>query len=184
MSTVWHCNKERERNTHLRVKEASWNIASLLSYLKSGGLPPPPLWHLILAVRFGDSIWRFSIARNYIPSFRKNQPKTLIFNYWIRAFWACVHENAGQKIRALLCESPIPGTVGGGGGWLGLPSRGLSPKHKELVFWPFLLSYITSGPFSCWYFLLLKQRFFWYYFSRHVMAIFCCVAQKAASAAH
>ncbi len=32
--------------------------------------------------------------------------------------------------------------------WLGLPSRGLSPKHKELVFWLFLLSYMTSGPFS------------------------------------
>jgi hypothetical protein len=70
-----------------------------------------------------------------------------------------------------------------GGGWLGLPSHGLSPKHKELVFWLFLLSYMTSGPFSWWYFLLLTQRFFWYYFSRKVMANLCCVAQKAASAA-
>ncbi len=57
------------------------------------------------------------------------------------------------------------GGGGGRGGWLGLHSRGLSPKHKELVFWRFLLSYMTSGPFSWWYFLLLKQRFFWYYFS-------------------
>jgi hypothetical protein len=71
----------------------------------------------------------------------------------------------------------------GGGVWLGLPSRGLSPKHKKLVFWLFLLSYMTSGPFSWWYFLLLTQRFFWYYFSRKVMANLCCVAQKAASAA-
>jgi hypothetical protein len=37
---------------------------------------------------------------------------------------------------------------GEGGGWLGLPSRGLSPKHKDLVFWLFLLSYMTSVPFS------------------------------------
>jgi hypothetical protein len=67
--------------------------------------------------------------------------------------------------------------------WLGLPSSGLSPKHKELVFWLFLLSNMTSGPFSWWYFLLLTQRFFWYYFGCQVMAILCCVAQKAASAA-
>jgi hypothetical protein len=65
-----------------------------------------------------------------------------------------------------------------------LPSRGLSPKHKELVFWLFLLSYMTSGPFSWWYFLLLTQRFLLYYFGRQVMAILCCVAQKAASVAH
>ncbi len=70
--------------------------------------------------------------------------------------------------RFSMCGSP--GAVGGGGGGLlGLPSRGLSPKHKELVFWRFLLSYMTSGPFSWWYFLLLKQRFFWYYFSYSLM---------------
>jgi hypothetical protein len=57
------------------------------------------------------------------------------------------------------------------------------PQTQELVFWLFLLSFLTSGPFSCWYFLLLKQRFFWYYSSRKVMATLCCVAQKAASAA-
>jgi hypothetical protein len=144
MSTIWHCNKERERNTHLRVKEASWNIALLLSYLKSGRVPPP---------RSGVSFW-----------------------WSVLAFWrlnlAFLH----------VWESPIPGAIRGGV-WLGLPSRGLSPKHKKLVFWLFLLSYMTSGPFSWWYFLLLTQRFFWYYFSRKVMANLCCVAQKAASAA-
>ncbi len=57
-------------------------------------------------------------------------------------------------------------------------------QTQELVFWLFLRSYLTSGPFSCWYFLLLKQRFFWYYSSHQVMAILCCVAQKTASAAH
>ncbi len=69
-------------------------------------------------------------------------------------------------------------------GWLGLPSRGLSPRHKELVFCLVLLHYMASGPFSWCYILLLTQCFFWYYFSRTVMAILCCVAQKAASAAH
>jgi hypothetical protein len=138
MSTIWHCNKERKRNTHLRVQEASWNIASLLRYLKSVKIPPPltpashsgyPFW------RFGDSIWRFS-----------------------------------------MCESrQIQAPYGGGGGL-----AGFFPNTQELVFWLFLLSYLTSGPFSCWYFLLLKQRFFWYYFSCQVMAILCCVAQKAA----
>ncbi len=34
-------------------------------------------------------------ARNYRPSFRENKHKTLVFNDWIRAFWACFHENAG-----------------------------------------------------------------------------------------
>ncbi len=71
--------------------------------------------------------------------------------------------------------------AGGGGGGLGSPLVGFSP-NTELVFWLFLRSYLTSGPFSCWYFLLLKQRFFRYYSSRQVMAILCCVSQKAASA--
>jgi len=63
MSTLWHCNKERERNTHLRVKEASWNIASLLSYLKSGGSAPPlTLRRLILVVRFGVLATQFGVS--------------------------------------------------------------------------------------------------------------------------
>ncbi len=40
MSTICDCNKEKKRNTHPRVKEASWNIAPLLSYLKSAESPP------------------------------------------------------------------------------------------------------------------------------------------------
>ncbi len=71
----------------------------------------------------------------------------------------------------------------GRGGDLGSPLAGFSP-NTGISFWLFLQSYLTSGPFSCWYFLLLKQRFFWYYFSHQVMAILCCVDQKAASAAH
>ncbi len=36
-------------------------------------------------------------ARNYRPSCRENKPITITlgFNDWIRAFWACFHENAG-----------------------------------------------------------------------------------------
>ncbi len=148
MSTIWHCNKERERNTQLHVKEASWYCFIVELFEKWQNCPPSPptpvshsggpFW------RFGDSIWRFSMRGSCKFQARR---------------------------------------VGGGGGLLGLPSRGLSPKHKEFVFWLFLLSYMTAGPFSWWYFLLLTQRFFWYYFSRQVMAILCCVAQKAASAA-
>jgi hypothetical protein len=40
MSTICHCNKEKKRNTHPHVKEASWNIAPLLSYLKSAESSP------------------------------------------------------------------------------------------------------------------------------------------------
>jgi len=80
-------------------------------------------------------------------------------------------------------ESPNLGATQGGGGGLGWPSWGLSPKHKELVFCLFLLNYMTSGPFSWCCILLLRQRFFLYYFSRKVMPNLCCVAQKAASAA-
>jgi hypothetical protein len=138
MSTIWHCNKERERTTHLRVKEASWNIVELFE--KRWNCPTPPLRCLILAVCFGDSICRFST-----------------------------------------CESHQFQAPYGGLAWVAL--SGAFSQTQELVFWPFLLSYLTSGPFSCWYFLLFKQRFFWYYFSRQVMAILCCVAQKAASAA-
>ncbi len=101
-------------------------------------------------------------------------------SFWrpILAFWrlnlAFPHKGEWPNLGA---------TRGGGGGWLGLPSCGLSPKHKELVFCLFLLNYMTSGPFSWCYILLLRQRFFRYYFSRKVMPNLCCVAQKAASAA-
>ncbi len=144
MSTVCQCNKEKKRNTHLRVKEASWNIAPLLSYFRNAEFSP----HSGISfgrpdLALGDSIWHFP-------------------HMW---------------------ESPNPGTMpGGGGGGLGSPLAGFSP-NTELVFWLFLRSYLTSGPFSCWYFLLLKQSFFRYYSSRQVMAILCCVAQKAASPA-
>ncbi len=56
-------------------------------------------------------------------------------------------------------------------------------QTQRLVFWWFLRIYLTSALFSCWYFLLLKQRIFWYYSSLQVMAILCWVAKKAASAA-
>jgi hypothetical protein len=113
----------------------------LWSYLKSGGIPPPPptLRRLILATRFGVLVTQFGVS-------------------------PCVRVAKSRR------------HAGGGVG-------GLFPNTQELVFWLFLLSYLTSGPFSCCYFLLLKQRFFWYYFSCQVMAILCCVAQKAASAA-
>ncbi len=137
MSTIWHCNKERKRNTHLRVKEASWNIASLFRYLKSGGITPPPPYS-------GVSFW--------LP---------VLSFWWLNL--AFLH----------VWESPNPGAMRGGGGF-----AGFFPTHKNYFFWLFLLSYLTSGPFfSCCYFV------FWYYFSCQVMAILCCVAQKAASAA-
>jgi hypothetical protein len=43
----------------------------------------------------GLSQWVLYSVRNYRPSFRVNKPKTLVLNDWIRAFWACFHENAG-----------------------------------------------------------------------------------------
>jgi hypothetical protein len=38
---------------------------------------------------------------------------------------------------------------------------------------------MTSGPFYCWYFLLLKLRIFLCYPSLQVMAILCCVAKNS-----
>ncbi len=45
------------------------------------------------------------------------------------------------------------------GGWLGLPSRRLSPTNKELVFCLVLLNCMTSGMFSLCYILLFKSSF-------------------------
>jgi hypothetical protein len=36
-------------------------------------------------------------ARIYRPSFRENKHKTLVFNHWKRAFWACFRENGVYK---------------------------------------------------------------------------------------
>ncbi len=55
------------------------------------GLP-----HLPLYSSQGVRNWAMEVrAWNYRPSFRENEPKTLVFNDWIRALWACFHENAG-----------------------------------------------------------------------------------------
>jgi hypothetical protein len=142
MSTVCQRNKEKKRNTHLRVKEAFWNIASLLFSLY---FPPlPSIRRLNPAGGFGA--WRVNLAFS---------PHVKVARFRHRA---------------------------GGMSWVALWRA--FPQTQELVFWWFLLSYLTSAPFSCWYFLLIKQRIFWYYSSHQVMAILCCVAKKAASAAH
>ncbi len=145
MSTVCQCNKEKKRNTHLRVKEASWNIASLLSYLRNAVFSPPSLspasqssgWIQRLASQFG-------------------------------VFSAC-------KSRQI--QAPCGG--GGGVAWVALWQA--FPQTQELVFLmisPKLLD-------ICPVFLLVFSpiKIFWYYSSRQVMAILCCVAKKAASTA-
>ncbi len=58
-----------------------------------------------------------------------------------------------------------------GGGGLGFPPADFSSSTGISFFAYFSTTYLTSGPFSCWYFLLLKQRIFWYYFGCQVMAI-------------
>jgi hypothetical protein len=61
MSTVCQSNKEKKRNTHLRVKEASQNIVSLLSYLRNAVFPPLSFSpDLNLAGGFGT--WRLNLA--------------------------------------------------------------------------------------------------------------------------
>jgi hypothetical protein len=46
MSTVCQSNKEKKRNTHLRVKEMRRNIVSLLSYFRNAVFFPPSLFSL------------------------------------------------------------------------------------------------------------------------------------------
>jgi hypothetical protein len=55
-----------------------------------------------------------SSARIYRASFRENKPKTLVFNYWKRAFWVCFHENWVYKFglknigKSLWLDKAIP----------------------------------------------------------------------------
>jgi hypothetical protein len=123
MNTVCQCNKEKKRNTHLRVKEASWNISPLLSYLRNAEFSPPSL-HPASNRAGGFGTWRLNWAFS---------PRVKVARFRRRA------------------------GGGGGGGSLGALWRAF-PQTQELVFWWFLRSYLTSAPFSCWYFLLLKQR--------------------------
>ncbi len=57
----------------------------------------------------------------------------------------------------------------GGGGTLGW----------GLVWLIFLLTYMTSGPCSSWFFLVMKSWFFWYYLGLQVMAILCRAAKNS-----
>ncbi len=101
-----------------------------------------------------------------VPPFSASQ-----FRVWISrprpasALFPCVNSADSQS-----------GEVGGG---LGSPLAGISPKKEIRFFWWFLHSYITSGPFYCWYFLLLKLQIFLCYLSFQVMAILCCVAKNS-----
>ncbi len=45
--------------------------------------------------------------------------------------------------------------------------------QRLIVFWWFLQTYMTSGPCSSWFFLVMKSWFFWYYLGLQVMAILC-----------
>ncbi len=62
-------------------------------------------------------------AQIYRPSFRENQPNTLVFSHWKRAFWACFRENFVYKF-------------GHGSVWLACPMIGKvswEPKKKTSV---------------------------------------------------
>ena len=121
MSTVCQCNKEKKRNTHPRVREAFYNIAPLLSYLRNAEFSPlPSIRRLNREAEFGA--WRLNLAFS---------PRVKV---------------AKSRRRA-------------GGAWVVLWRA--FPQTQELVFFAyFSTSYLTSGTFSCCYFLLLKQRIF------------------------
>ncbi len=51
--------------------------------------------------------------------------------------------------------------------------------QRLIVFWWFLQTYMTSGPCSSWFFLVMKRWFFWYYLWLQVMAILCRAAKNS-----
>ncbi len=67
----------------------------------------------------------------------------------------------------------------GGGGdawgevWFG------SFLQRRMVFWWFLQTYMTSGPCSSWFFLVMKSWFFWCYLGLQAMAIHCRAAKNS-----
>ncbi len=89
---------------------------------------------------------------------------------WIRRIWDHHVENP-RKILAIW--------LGGWGGdtWVRF---GLAHFLQRLiVFWWFLQTYMTSGPCSSWFFLVLKSWFFWCYLGLQVMAILCRAAKNS-----
>ncbi len=48
-----------------------------------------------------------------------------------------------------------------------------------MVFWWFLQTYMTSGPCSSWFFLVMKSWFFWCYSGLQAMAIHCRAAKNS-----
>ncbi len=93
-------------------------------------------------------------ARIYGPSFRENKPKTLVFFYWKRAFWACFRQNWVYKFGHCTVKrwTGLDWT-GGGGGVSGT---------KEIHFVPLLLLSLGQsitraiGRGGPW-----KSRFYW-----------------------
>jgi hypothetical protein len=56
--------------------------------------------------------------------------------------------------------------------------------QRLIVFWWFLQTYMTSGPCSSWFFLVMKRWFFWCYLGLHVMAILCRAAKNSLRGTH
>ncbi len=81
---------------------------------------------------------------------------------WIRQIWDHHVENPRKKLAIWL------------GGWGGDAWVRFGLAHflqRLIVFWWFLQTYMTSGPCSSWFFLVMKSWFFWYYLGLQVMAI-------------
>ncbi len=54
-------------------------------------------WSLHGTINFWFAIIKLFCARIYRPSFLENKPKTLVFNDWKLAYWACFRENWVKK---------------------------------------------------------------------------------------
>ncbi len=87
----WKHRLRQHANTHLLSEICAYvkNFLSNVYYILV--LPYPFLYiYDVLPYVF---ILEESSARIYRPAFSWNKPKTLVFSYWKRAYWACFHEN-------------------------------------------------------------------------------------------
>ncbi len=129
-----------------------------------------------------SSVWIGRKSINLLMSYIKPQitpPSPLIFAIL----------NSGSKRRIILADLVSPSgkpaentrhptwLVGGGDAW-GEVWFG-SFLQRLMVFWWFLQTYMTSGPCSSWFFLVVKSWFFWCYLGLWAMAILCWAAKNS-----
>ncbi len=127
-----------------------------------------------------NSVFTLQVSTASLPHDRKPCEIKVVSNHTC-SLHTCVCPGS-RRVRRCLCGFWQQGISSTPGGFLKcpIPVRVCAEQPTTAMFsWWFLQTYLTSGPYSFWFFLVMKQRIFKKYLGLQVMAILCWVAKNS-----